>query len=129
MNRLGYRASGVIIAAVCAFSFAPIAFAQPAPADLATMPAIPKTYVPVKTPWGDPDFRGTFPLEPIDQSRIRLTRPKEFGNRFWVTDAEFAMRLDAAKKSDAAYSAEYGGRGTKGLAEWMANPTSPIAPR
>jgi hypothetical protein len=120
MNRLGYRVSRVIILAICAFFLGPVASAQPAPHDLTIMPPVLKTYVPARTPWGDPDFRGTWPLEPIDQSRIRLTRPAAFGNRFWVTDAEFAARLDAAKKSDAAYSAEYGGRGTKGLAEWMA---------
>jgi len=110
---------GLCVATVIALFAAP-ALAQSPPTDLNTLPPIPKTYIPAKTPWGDPDFRGTWPLEPIDQSRIRLTRPKEFGNRFWVTDAEFAARLEAAKKSDAAYSAEYGGRGTKGLAAWMA---------
>jgi hypothetical protein len=118
-RHFGFRISAMVVMAML-FLAGASARAQTPPADLATMPAIPKTYVPAKTPWGDPDFRGTFPLEPIDQSRIRLTRPREFGNRFWVTDAEFATRLDAAKKSDAAYSAEYGGRGTKGLAEWMA---------
>src|SRR6478752_3593607 len=105
MKTLGLRISAALAITAC-LVVPSMATAQPAPADLATMPPVPKTYVPAKTPWGDPDFCGTFPLEPIDQSRIRLTRPAAFGNRFWVTDAEFAMRLDAAKKSDAAYSAE-----------------------
>lgn len=107
-----------VAGAFCLVSSA-IAVAQPAPVDLTVMPPVPKTYVPRKTLWGDPDFRGTYPLEPIDQSHIRLTRPKEFGNRFWVTDAEYAARLAAAKKSDAAYSSEYGGGGTKDLARWV----------
>jgi hypothetical protein len=119
MKTLGSCMSVALAATACVFGGA-MAGAQPAPADLTVMPPVPRTYVPAKTPWGDPDFRGTFPLENIDLSRIRLTRPKEFGNRFWVTDAEFTARLDAAKKSDAAYSTEYGGRGTKGLALWMA---------
>jgi len=113
MKRLGAVGAAALLA--CSV----IAAAQPAPADLKTMPPVPRTYVPKKTPWGDPDFRGTFPLENIDQSRIRLTRPREFGDRFWVTDAEFATRLAAAKKSDAAYSTSLGGGGTKDLAKWM----------
>ncbi len=95
------------------------AAAQPVPADLTALPPVPKGYAPARTPWGDPDFRGTFPLENIDLARIQLVRPKEFGNRVWVTNEEFTARLATAKKSDAAYSAELGGRGTKGLAQWM----------
>ncbi len=113
--------SSIAMAALAAAAFlgsGPV-LAQPAPADLTVMPPVPKSYVPRKTSWGDPDFTGIFPLENIDQSRIRLVRPKEFGNRFWVTDAEFATRLAAAQKSDAAYSAELGGGGTRGLAHWM----------
>ena len=113
--------SAVRAAAILAMSvlLTPIVVAaQPAPADLTVLPPVPKTYVPKKTSWGDPDFTGIFPLEPIDQSHIRLTRPKEFGNRVWVTEAEYATRLAAAEKSDAAYSTSLGGGGTKGQAQW-----------
>ena len=102
-----------------------MAVAQSVPADLTVLPPVPTSYVPRKTSWGDPNFQGIFPLENIDLARIRLTRPKEFGNRVWLTDAEFATRLAAAKKSDAAYSAQLGGAGamgsggTRGLAKWM----------
>jgi hypothetical protein len=116
-----YRKLRFCVATALLLAGADMASAQPAPADLTIMPPVPKTYVPARTPWGDPDFRGTWPLEPIDQSRIRLTRPAAFGIRFGVSGVVLGARLDAAKKSDAAYSAEYGGRGTKGLAEWMAN--------
>jgi hypothetical protein len=106
--------------AAAALLLAPIPTrAQRAPADLTRMPPVSTSHVPAKTPWGDPDFRGTFPLENIDLSRIRLVRPKDYGNRFWVTEEEYAARLATAKRSDAAYSAELGGRGTKGLALWI----------
>ncbi len=122
-QKLALRVS--IALASLALTGSGVALAQPAPADLTVLPPVPKSYVPKRTSWGDPDFQGTFPLENIDLARIRLTRPKEFGNRFWLTDAEFATRLAAAKKSDAAYSAQLGGAGamgsggTKGLAQWM----------
>ncbi|MBO9574219.1 MAG: hypothetical protein J7494_00640 [Sphingobium sp.] len=112
------RSLEIMVAIACVLAPS-IAAAQAPPADLTLLPPVSQSYVPARTAWGDPDFRGTFPLENIDLSRIRLTRPKEFGNRVWVTDAEFATRLETARKSDAAYSTELGGRGTKGLAPWM----------
>ena len=106
--------------AAAALVLAPaLAPAQAPSTDLTVMPPVPTSYVPKKTSWGDPDFRGIFPLENIDMSRIRLSRPKEFGNRFWLTDEEFKTRLDIAKKSDAAFSTDLNSRGTKGLAQWM----------
>jgi hypothetical protein len=93
--------------------------AQPPPADPTVMPPVPTGFAPPRTSWGDPDMRGLFPLEHIDQSRIRLTRPKDYGNRFWLTEAEFAERLAAARKSDAAFTTDLRGGGTKGLARWM----------
>jgi hypothetical protein len=89
--------------------------AQPVPADLTALPPVP-SYAAPKTAWGDPDLRGIFPLD--NASRVPFERPAEMGNRVWLTDAEFATRLDAAKRSDAAYSAD-SSRGTKGLADWM----------
>ena len=95
------------------------AAAQRAPADLSVLPPVPTTYTPRRTPWGDYDFRGTWPIEDINAAHILLQRPKQFGDRFWVTDAEFAKRLAAAKKSDAAFNTGLSSRGTQGLAHWM----------
>ena len=91
------------------------------------LPPVPTTFTPKKTPWGDWDFRGIWPIERINEARILFQRPKQFGDRYWVTDAEFKKRLDAAKKSDAAYSGELSGRGSQGLAQWMQ--THPFARR
>ena len=91
--------------------------AQQAPADLTALPAVPAAYT-LKTEWGDPDLRATYTLDMINNGRIAFQRPDEYGNRVWLTDAEFARRLEAAKKSDAAYSVE-NSRGTKGLEAWM----------
>jgi hypothetical protein len=91
--------------------------AQPVPADLTALPAVPAAYA-LKTEWGDPDLRATYTLDNVNLARIPFQRPDEFGGRVWLTEAEFAKRLEAARKSDAAYSAE-NAQGSKGLEAWM----------
>jgi hypothetical protein len=91
--------------------------AQSVPADPTVLPAVPANYS-AKTEWGDPDLRATYTLDMINNGHIPFQRPDEFGTRVWLSDAEFATRLDAARKSDAAYSVE-NSRGTKGLVAWM----------
>jgi hypothetical protein len=94
------------------------AFAQDVPADLAHLPPVPTDYVPQRTAWGDPDLRATYTLDRINTGRIAFARPDQFGERVWLTDEEFAERLEAARRSDAAFSEE-NSRGTKGLAAWI----------
>jgi hypothetical protein len=121
----------VAAAAVAAAAFFVVgstgAVAQPPPADLNVLPAVPTNFTPKTTPWGDPDFRGTWPIENIDNAHILFQRPKQFGNRYWVTDAEFAKRMAAAKRSDGSFAQGVNARGTEGLAAWMA--TSSFAHR
>jgi hypothetical protein len=116
--------AGLAIAAAASLLVAAAgAVAQQPPADLATLPPVPTDFTPSKTPWGDYDFRGTWPIENIPAARILFQRPKAYGNRFWLTDAEFAKRLEAARKSDAAFGEGegVGAPGTKGLASWVQN--------
>jgi hypothetical protein len=95
--------------------------AQKRPADLTVLPPTPTTYTPAKTPWGDWDFQGTWPLDNVAGARILFQRPKGFGNRVWLTDEEHAKRVANAEKSDAGYSPDTSierQSGTQGLAEW-----------
>jgi hypothetical protein len=94
------------------------AAAQPVPADLTTLPPVPTDYAPARTAWGDPDLRATYTLDRINTGRVAFARPEQFGDRFWLTGAEFAERLEAARRSDAAFSEE-NSRGTRGLEAWM----------
>jgi hypothetical protein len=82
--------------------------------------AAPPRYHPPLTAWGDPDFRATWTTERIAEAGIPLERPAEIGERARLTDAEFAKRLDAAKKSDAGYREDVDANGTAGLAAWVA---------
>ncbi|HEU4650677.1 MAG TPA: hypothetical protein VFS49_04615 [Croceibacterium sp.] len=76
-------------------------------------------YVPSRTSWGDPDLRGIWPGELIYAAEIPLERDAAFGERRSMTDEEFAARLEAARKSDAAYRNDVEAEGTLGLEEWL----------
>jgi hypothetical protein len=104
-----------------------MAAAQKPPADLNVLPPPPTDFTPKKTPWGDYDFRGTWPIENINGAHVLFQRPKQYGNRFWLTDAEYAKRVAAAEKSDGSFAQGVNARGTQGLAQWMK--TSPFAHR
>ena len=74
---------------------------------------------PPRTPWGDPDLRGTWPIQKINDARIPLERSREFGTRALLTDDEFAERLKRAEQSDAEFSNDLGADGTVGLVDWF----------
>jgi hypothetical protein len=100
------------------------AAAQQAPKDLTAIQPVPTNYTPKKTPWGDYDFRGTWPIENLNSAHILFQRPKQYGNRQYVTDEEFQRRVDAAKRSDGNYVSPdkakgVGTPGTQGLADWV----------
>ncbi len=130
MRHYGFAAriatTATAIAAIAAVLVgATSAMAQPRPADLTVLPPVPTDYTPNKTPWGDYDFRGTFPIENINAARILFQRPTVYGNRFYVTDEEFAKRLEAAKRSDGSFSNDGGvnAAGTQGLSDWVQKST------
>jgi len=51
---------------------------------------------PRRTPWGDPDLQGTWSSEA--ELGVPFERPREFGERQFLTDAEFAQRQSQAEK-------------------------------
>src|SRR5579864_3388877 len=50
-----------------------------------------------KTPWGAPDLQGTWSNTTV----VPFERPKEFGNREFMTDAEYKKAQDALLRRDA----------------------------
>lgn len=76
-------------------------------------------YSPKLTAWGDPDFQATWTNDRISEAGIPLERPESSGTRLMMSDAEFAQRLEAAKKSDAGYKETVDADGTAGLAQWV----------
>ena len=110
------------LAAAMGFVLAVSAGGQPVPKDPTAVPPIPGTYVPKRTPWGDPDFRATWTGDNLAYAGVEFERHAEQGNRLWLTDAEFAKRLAEAKKSDADktdFDAHLMPDNTIGLAAWL----------
>jgi len=99
---LRYRlfAAGTVWAAMRA---AP-SVAQEPPADLTTMPPVSTDFQPRKTAWGDPDFRGTWPIN--DVAEMPVNRPEQYGNRFWKTDEELATEQARVEQLEQAYERE-----------------------
>ena len=93
-------AAGAAIAAVMAVPGA----AQQAPADLTAMPPVSTDYEPKKTAWGDPDLRGIWPIN--DVAELPVSRPDQYGNRFWKTDAELAAEQARVEQLEQAYEKE-----------------------
>ena len=135
VSRIATTASAIAIAAV--FLVGPVsAVAQTPPKDLSILPPPSTAYTPKKTPWGDWDFRGIWPIENIANARILFERPMQFGSRYWVNDEEFAKRLATATRSDASFSTgtdangnakSTNAGGTEGMVNWMK--TDPFAHR
>lgn len=120
-----FRKFATVLAATSALALAAPALAQERPADLSELPPVPTDYEPDRLPWGDYDFTGTWPIEPINNGRILFQRPAHYGDRFWVNDEEFERRLEAARGNDGRFTqandSGIGASGTTGLEGWFLN--------
>lgn len=58
--------------------------------DLTAVPEVPRDYRPALTSWGEPDLRGTWPLDHLKFTPLQ--RPPEQASRYWLTEAEWAAR-------------------------------------
>jgi hypothetical protein len=97
------------------------AMAQPVPDDLTTIAPVPTDFDPPRTSWGDPDLRGTYPIDNI--ASLPMQRPAQYGDRFYLTEEEYARRQEQANRSDAAYAAEEEA-GTIGMGHWVESDAS-----
>jgi hypothetical protein len=77
------------------------------PVDLTRLPPVPSGFVPKKTAWGDPDLRGTWPIDHLNGTPMQ--RDPAQGNRIFLTDAEFAERTKRVETAAGRYAKEEGG--------------------
>ncbi|GGD47482.1 hypothetical protein GRI62_08670 [Erythrobacter arachoides] len=112
------RRAALLIGASFAFACAAVTAQaqQQVPTDLATMPPVADDYVPGTTAWGDPDFRGTWPLNDI--AELPVNRPAQYGDRFWKTPEEIAAEQGRVEALEGAYASE-DEEGTIGLGHWI----------
>ena len=86
------------------------------PKDLVTVPPVPKTYHPKKTPWGEPDLRGTWPIDHLNFTPLQRTPAQ--GNRAFLTDEEYAAREKQLTERAGQYADEEK-RGKLGMGHWV----------
>jgi hypothetical protein len=98
------RIAGVAIAASLAVlaMLGATAIAQTNGQDGAQPPAT--NWTPPRTPWGDPDLRGTWPLDAV--GRTPMQRPEALGDKAMLTDEEYRAALESAEKSAQGYDRE-----------------------
>ena len=61
-------------------------------------------YAPPRTPWGDPDLRGMWPIDKLNGTPVQ--RPEAFGERRYLTDEEYAERVERLRGLNARYDNE-----------------------
>ncbi len=78
--------------------------AREAANDLTALPPIPTDYQPAQTPWGEPDFRGGWPIDHLNGTPFE--RPVDQGERVFLTDEEFAAKTARIDAANARYEQE-----------------------
>ncbi|QZH75224.1 MAG: hypothetical protein JY451_00905 [Erythrobacter sp.] len=84
--------------------------------DLTQLPAPSNEYQPARTSWGEPDFRGGWPIDHLN-GRTPFQRPPEFGDRQLLTEEEFAARAETVAALEQRYQNE-DSSGTMGIGHW-----------
>ncbi|MEO6151782.1 MAG: hypothetical protein ABIT09_11605 [Croceibacterium sp.] len=109
------RIASALLLAACALAVPAVA-QQTTPTDLTKLVAVPTTYKAKKTAWGEPDFRGGWPIDHLN-GRTPLQRDPKYGERAYLTDEEFAARDKEVKVLAQRYQTE-DKQGTMGIGHW-----------
>jgi hypothetical protein len=84
--------------------------------DLTVLPPPATDYRPGKTEWGEPDFRGGWPIDSLN-GRTPFQRDEKYGDRALLTDAEFAERAKTVEELSKRYETE-DAAGKLGIGHW-----------
>jgi hypothetical protein len=83
---------------------------------LTVLPPVRDDYTPATTPWGEPDLRGTWPIDHLNG--LPLQRTAEQGDRHFLTDEEFTARQTRIDQLAGRYAAEES-RDSIGQGHWV----------
>lgn len=109
------RKSLALLSAVAAVALAATA-AMAQQGDLTQISSVPTDYKAKTTSWGEPDFRGGWPIDHLN-GRTPLQRDPKYGNRAYLTDEEFAQRDQEVQQLARRYQNE-DESGTMGIGHW-----------
>ena len=84
--------------------------------DLTTLPQPSDEYQPEQTPWGEPDFRGGWPIDHLN-GRTPLQRDPAMGERQLLTQEEYAERTENVQELEQRYQNE-DESDTMGIGHW-----------
>lgn len=76
-----------------------------------------------KTPWGDPDLQGTWPIS--DLMTVPLERPEKYGTRKQFTPEELAEQKKAADAQNQRYQEEEA-KHQLGMGHWVEDTSLPV---
>ena len=83
--------------------------------DLTRLLPVPDDYSPAMTPWGEPDFRGGWPIDHLNGTPFE--RPVDQGERVFLTEEEYAAKTERLAGLRARYEAE-DQADTMGMGHW-----------
>ena len=72
-------------------------------------------YAAPRTPWGDPDLQGMWPIDKLNGTPVQ--RPPELGDRRYLTDEEYAARVERLRGLNARYDEEIASN-KMGIGHW-----------
>ncbi len=72
-------------------------------------------WTPPRTPWGEPDLSGTWPIDKLNGTPVQ--RPATFGDRRELTDEELAERTERLRGLNARYDEEIANN-KMGIGHW-----------
>jgi hypothetical protein len=75
-----------------------------APQDLTAIPPVPQDYKPKLTEWGEPNLSGLWPIDHLNMTPFQRTEAQ--GNRYWLTDDEYAAREKQINAAAGRYEQE-----------------------
>lgn len=84
--------------------------------DLTRLPPASDDFQPQRTSWGEPDFRGGWPIDHLN-GRTPLQRSPDHGDRALLTEQEYAARAETVAALEQRYQNE-DSSGTMGIGHW-----------
>ncbi len=94
------RIANVLVLGLAVLGAGRLAAQSAQPGEAAKPAPVPADWTPPKTPWGDPDLQGTYTTD--DVQGVPFERPKVFGTRRFLTDAEMAARQASVERQESA---------------------------